>query len=78
MAIGLDNTNVNISRHNSIKSPTEERKKDIVIASCPCHILHNASAKAAMAFSEILALMLKTIAWMCFIGSTNLAREKAF
>ena len=53
MAIGLDNTNVNIGEHNSIKSRAKEKNEDIVIAGCPCHILHNASAKATMAFSEI-------------------------
>ena len=53
MAIGLDNTNVNIGEHNSIKTRAKEKNEDIVIAGCPCHILHNASSKAAMAFSEV-------------------------
>ena len=53
MAIGLDNTNVNIGDHNSIKSRAKEKNEDIVIAGCPCHILHNASGKAATAFSEV-------------------------
>ena len=53
MAIGLDNTNVNIGEHNSIQSRAKEKNEDIVIAGCPCHILHNASAKAAMAFLEV-------------------------
>ena len=53
MAIGLDNTNVNIGDHNSIKTRAKEKNEDIVIAGCPCHILHNASGKAATAFSEV-------------------------
>jgi hypothetical protein len=31
----------------------KEKNEDIVIAGCPCHILHNASGKAATAFSEV-------------------------
>ena len=53
IAIGLDNTNVNIGEHNSIKSHAKEKNEDIIIVGCPCHILHNASAKAAMAFLEV-------------------------
>ena len=53
MAIGLDNTNVNIGEHNSIKSRAKEKNENIVIAGCPCHVLHNASSKAAMSFSEV-------------------------
>ncbi len=53
VAIGLDNTNVNIGDHNSIKSRAKEKNEDIIIAGCPCHILHNASGKAGTAFSEV-------------------------
>ena len=53
VAIGLDNTNVNIGDHNSIKSRAKEKKEEIIIAGCPCHILHNASGKAGTAFSEV-------------------------
>ena len=53
VAIGLDNTKVNIGDHNSIKSRAKEKNEDIIIAGCPCHILHNASGKAGTAFSEV-------------------------
>ena len=53
MAIGLDNTNVNIGDHNSIKSCAQEKNDDIIIAGCPCRILHNASGKAGIAFTQI-------------------------
>ena len=53
MAISLDKTNVNIGDHNLIKSHAKEKNEDIVITGCPCHILHNASGKAATAFSEV-------------------------
>ena len=53
LAIGLDNTNVNIGDHNSIKSRAKEKNGSIVIAGCPCHILHNASCKAGEMFSQV-------------------------
>ena len=37
LAIGLDNTNVNIGDHNSIKSRAKEMNGKVVIAGCPCH-----------------------------------------
>ena len=52
--IGLDNTNANIGEHNSIKSRVLQKNSEIVISGCPCHILHNASSKAAEAFGNIV------------------------
>ena len=52
MAIGLDNTNANIGQRNSIKSRAREKNPEIIIAGCPCHILHNASCKGSIAFSK--------------------------
>ena len=43
LAIRLDNTNANVGEHNSIKSRAREKNEGIIIAGCPCHILHNAS-----------------------------------
>ena len=52
MVIGLDNTNANIGEHNSIKSCTQEKNDNIIIAGCPCHILHNTSSKPGDAFNK--------------------------
>ena len=52
MAIRLDNTNANIGQRNSIKSRAREKNPEIIIAGCPCHILHNASCKGSIAFSK--------------------------
>ena len=52
-AIGVDNTNSNIGQRNSIASRTREINKDIVIAGCPCHIMHNTDSKAAIAFTSV-------------------------
>ena len=51
--IGLDNTNVNIGDHNSIKSRAKEKDGSFAIAGCPCHILHNALCKAGEMFSQV-------------------------
>ena len=53
LAIGLDNTNVNIGDHNSIKSKAKEKDGSFAIAGCPCHILHNALCKAGEMFSQV-------------------------
>ena len=53
LAIGLDNANVNIGDHNSIKPRAKEKNGSIVIAGCPCHILHNALCKAGEMFSQL-------------------------
>ena len=53
LAVGLDNTNVNIGNCNSIKSRAKEKDGSIVVAGCPCHILHNALCKAGEMFSQV-------------------------
>ena len=50
--IGMDNTNVNMGIRNSIKTRVVEKNENIVVAGCPCHILHNAAGHAASRFNE--------------------------
>ena len=49
MAIGLDNTNVNIGRKNSLKSRILEENESVYIQGCPCHIIHNTAKQGASA-----------------------------
>ena len=51
--LGVDNTNVNIGEHDSIKSRVLERKPTIALVGCPCHMLHNAAGKGAIEFGNI-------------------------
>ena len=48
-AFGVDKTNANIGEHNFLKSRALEKNHNIVIAGCPCHILHNAACKSGSA-----------------------------
>ena len=47
----VDNTNANIRNRNSLKTRVLRKNADVVIAGCPCHILHNAAGKASEAFA---------------------------
>ena len=78
MAIGLDNTNVNIGDHNSIKSCAKEKNEDIVIAGCPCHIFIMHLVKLQRRSRKLLTLTSKIIVLMFSTGLTNRASEKAF
>ena len=49
--LGVDNTNANIGNHNSLKTRVLKKNNEVVVAGCPCHILHNAAGKAADAFA---------------------------
>ena len=50
--LGVDNTNVNIGAHDSIKSRVLGKEPNVFVAGCPCHMLHNAAAKGATAFAD--------------------------
>ena len=51
--LGVDNTNANIGTHNSLKARVLRKNAEVVIAGCPCHILHNAAGKASEAFAAV-------------------------
>ena len=50
--LGVDNTNVNIGARDSIKSRVLAKQPNVVVAGCPCHMLHNTAAKGATAFAD--------------------------
>ena len=53
VGISVDNTSVNVGKHNSIMSRALQKNKDIYTMGCPCHILHNTAHKAGSIFSEV-------------------------
>ena len=50
--LGLDNTNSNIGKHNSIKQKALLKNPHLHVNGCPCHILHNAASKASSDFAK--------------------------
>lgn len=53
IAVGLDNTNVNMGCNNSIKTRILDKNPDSFIAGCNCHLSHLAASKGADAFSSV-------------------------
>lgn len=51
--IGVNNTNPDIGNSNSIKSRALKKNQNIVMAECPCHVLHNAAGHGSTEFSNI-------------------------
>ena len=52
VAVGVDNTNANIGKKNSIKSRLAVVNNSIYIQGCPCHIIHNTAKAGCSALSK--------------------------
>uniref|UniRef100_H3AWC3 Uncharacterized protein n=1 Tax=Latimeria chalumnae TaxID=7897 RepID=H3AWC3_LATCH len=52
IGLSLDNTSVNMGRHNGLHTHFEKQNKSIYTAGCPCHVVHNITSYAAKAFAE--------------------------
>lgn len=53
VAIGLDNTSVNLGCRNSIKTRLLQKNPASYVMGCPCHIVHNTAEKAGDAFAMV-------------------------
>ena len=53
IGLSVDNTSVNMGKHNSIKSRALQRNGSIYIMGCPCHIIHNVGQKGSHAFCYV-------------------------
>ena len=53
VAVGLDNTAVNMGCNNSIKVRVLEKNSNCFIAGCNCHLLHLAASKGADAYYQV-------------------------
>ena len=52
IAFGVDNTNVNVGRRNSIRTRVHQENEFIYFVGCPCHMVHNTACKAAEVFQR--------------------------
>ena len=53
IGLSVDNTSVNIGKHNSIMARVLQENPAIYINGCPCHIVHNMMQKASVAFTQV-------------------------
>ena len=49
IAVGVDNTNVNVGKKNSIMTCVKAQNDSMYFSGCQCHVVHNTSAAAAAA-----------------------------
>ena len=54
VAFGVDNTSVNMGKHNSIKTRVQKKNPAVYFMGCPCHMVHNTAIKAAGSFESII------------------------
>ena len=50
----VDNTSVNVGRHNSVIVEPRKKNEDIILMGCPCHIAHNTASKATNSFVKVV------------------------
>ena len=53
VGLSVDNTSVNMGKHNSIRTRATQKNPSIYMMDCPCHILHNTARKAGDAFRDV-------------------------
>lgn len=55
VGLSVDNTSVNMGKHNSIQVRAIQKNPALYMMGCPCHALHNAAQKAGYAFRDVSA-----------------------
>ena len=54
IALGVDNTSVNVGKHKSIIVEARKKNPEITLMGCPCHIAHNTDQYATWKSEEII------------------------
>ena len=76
VAVGLDNTAVNVGKKNSVMTRVLAKNKNIFINGCPCHIIHNTTSKAAERFSEVSRLDVEDFLLTCLTRLIKAPKER--
>ena len=53
VCVSVDNTSVNMGRHNSIRTWATLKHPNVYMMGCPCHIIHSIVQKASETFEEV-------------------------
>ena len=53
VGLSVDNTSVNMGKHNSIRIRANQKNPNTYMMGCRCHIVHNTVQKAALAFEDV-------------------------
>ena len=52
VSLGVDNTSVNVGKHNSLIVEARKMNSNIILMGCPCHMAHNTARKAEREFEK--------------------------
>ena len=52
ISLGVDNTSVNVRKHNSLIVEVRKMNESIILMGCPCHMVHNTARKAEKEFEK--------------------------
>ena len=57
IGVAVDNTSVNIGRHNFIMTRVLQENRSVYFMGCPCHIVHNTALKASESFAKVSCIL---------------------
>lgn len=77
VAVGVDNTNVNVGNKNSIMTRVHAVNANTEFIGCPCHIVHNTVSFAAKAYREATGFCLEDLAVDLFYYFDRSSKKKS-
>ena len=77
VAVGIDNTNVNVGKHNSIMTRVKAKNDTVYFSGCQCHVVHNTSARAASTLTSLTGFDLEDLMVDVFYWFNYSTKRKA-